>query len=170
MELKNKPELAAQVAALKDKDAGLLIEVVSIGNGEVMKSVVLAQPSAYDGVTDLNQVQDTILVNTSDNRVFLFSAKTGALTQQIFGYVVGVDPQAGLFCVKNRRDEALVYDLSGKEISHFQAGTTVRFARFEDEGRKLLLLGSDQKIRQVDLQGKTIATAPSNASPAASLR
>jgi hypothetical protein len=68
-ELKNRPELAAQVAALKDKDAGLLIEVVSIDNGEILKSVVLTRPPAYDGVNGLDQVQDTILLNTSDNRV-----------------------------------------------------------------------------------------------------
>ncbi len=164
-ELKNRPELAAQVAALKDKDAGLLIEVVSIDKGEILKSVVLTRPLAYDGVNGLDQVRDTILLNTSDNRVLLFSTKTGAMTQQVFGYVVGVDRQAGLFCVKNRRDEALVYDLNGKEVSHFQAGTAVRLARFEDEGKKLLLLGADQKIRVIDLEQKTIATAAtSNAS------
>ncbi len=61
--------------------------------------------------------------------------------------------------MKNRRDEALVYDLNGKEVSHFQAGTTVRLARFEDEGKKLLLLGADQKIRVIDLRQNTIAAA-----------
>lgn len=158
-ELKNSPELEAQASALKDKDAGLVIEVVSIDKGEILKSVVLARPTAYNGVTDLDQEQETILVNTTDNRVLLFSAKTGALIQQVFGYVVGVDAQAGLFCVKNRNDEVLVYDLTGKEVSHRQTGTTVRLARFEDSGKKLLLLGSDQKIRVVDLQQTTAAAA-----------
>ena len=104
-------------------------------------------------------MQDTILLNTSDNRVLLFSVKTGAMTQQVFGYVVGADRGAGLFCVKNRRDEALVYDLNGKEVSHFQGDTTIRFAKFENEGRKLLLLGADQKVREVDLQQKVMAAA-----------
>lgn len=164
-ELKNRPELAAQVAALKDKEAGLLIEVVSIDKGEILKSVVLTRPPLYYAVNDINEVQDTILLNTSDNRVLLFSAKSGAMIQQVFGYVVGVDRQAGLFCVKNRRDETLVYDLNGNEVSHFQVGTTVRLARFEDGGKKLLLLGADQKIRVIDLQQKTVAsTVPSNTS------
>jgi WD40 repeat protein len=158
-ELRNKPELAPQVAALKDKDKGLLIEVVSIDTGETLKSVVVARPPAYWGVNSLDQVEDTILMDTSDNRVLLFSAKTGAMTQQVFGYVVGADRKSGLFCVKNRRDEALVYDLTGKEISHFQAGTSVRFASFEDDGKKLLLLGADQKIHLIDLQPKTIASS-----------
>jgi WD40 repeat protein len=166
-ELKNRPELASQVAALKDKDSGLLIEVVSIDKGELLKSVVLSRLSSYVGVGDLDQVQDTILLNTSDNRVLLFSATTGVMTHQVFGYVVGVDQKAGLFCVKNRGDEAFVYDLNGKEIFHFQAGTTVRYARFEDDGKKLLLLGSDQKIRVIDLDQKTIAaTEPSITTPA----
>ncbi len=167
MELKGKPELTDQVAALKDKDAGLLIEVVSIDKGETLKSVVLARPPAFGGVYGLDQVQDTILVDTSDNRVLLFSAKTGAMTHQVFGYVVGVDRQAGLFCVKNRRDEALVYDLNGNEVSRFQSDTTIRFAKFKDDGKKLLLLGADQKIREMNLQQKVIAGAtPSNTSPA----
>jgi len=156
-ELKNRPELASQVAALKDKDLGLLIEIVSIDKGELLKSVVLTRPTAYDGVDSIDQVQDTILLSTSDNRVLLFSVKTGAMTQQVFGYVVGVDSKAGLFCVKNRRDEAVVYDLNGKQIAHFQPGTTVRFAKFQDDGKKLLLLGSDQKIRTMDLQ-QTLAS------------
>jgi WD40 repeat protein len=161
-ELKNKPALASQVAALKDKDAGLLIEIVSIDNGEILRSAVLTRPSAYSGVNGLDQVQDTILMTTSDNRVLLFSARTGAITHQVFGYVVGVDRQAGLFCVKNRLDEVFVYDLDGKEVSHFQAGTTVRFARFENNGKKLLLLGSDQKIREIDLHQKTVVTRASS--------
>lgn len=158
-ELKNRPELAAQVAALKDKDAALLIEVVSVDKGELLKSVVLVRPSAYDGVDDINAVQDTVLVSTSDNRVLLFSTRTGALTKQVFGYVVGVDRQTGLFCVKNRRDEALVYDLNGNEIAHFEPGTIVRFARFEDGGSKLLLLGADQKIRMMNLQPKVMTAS-----------
>ena len=153
------------MSALKDKEAGLLIEVVSIDKGEILKSVVLTRPPLYYAVNDINEVQDTILLNTSDNRVLLFSAKSGAMIQQVFGYVVGVDRQAGLFCVKNRRDETLVYDLNGNEVSHFQVGTTVRLARFEDGGKKLLLLGADQKIRVIDLQQKTVAsTVPSNTS------
>lgn len=158
-ELKNHPELAAQVTALKDKDAALLIEVVSIDKGEVLKSVVIVRPSAYDGVDDLNEVQDTILVSTSDNRVLLYSTKTSALTKQVFGYVVGIDRQTGLFCVKNRGDEALVYDLNGNEVAHILPGTAVRFARFKDNGKKLLLLGADQMIRVIDLQQKTVAAA-----------
>jgi WD40 repeat protein len=157
-ELKNRPELASQVAALKDKDAGVLVEVVSIDKGEVVKAVVLEHLDTFDS-DGVDQVQDTVLMNTEDNRVLLFSAKTGAMMQQVFGYVVGVDRQAGLFCVKNRRDEALVYDLQGKEVAHFEPGTPVRFARFEDGGRKLLLLGADQKIRVMDLQQKTTVAA-----------
>jgi WD40 repeat protein len=157
-ELKNRPELAPQVAALKDKDLGRLIEVVSADKGELLKSAVITSPSINDGSYDVNQVQDTVLLSTPDNRVLLFSAKTGALTQQVFGWVVGVDRKTGLFCVRNRRDEVLVYDLNGKEIAHFQPGTTVRFARFEEDGKKLLLLGSDQKVRIMSLQPALTAT------------
>ncbi len=157
-ELKNRPELASQLAALKDKDAGVLVEVVSVDKGEVLKAVVLEHLNPFDA-DGVDQVQDVVLMNTEDNRVLLFSAKTGAMMQQVFGYVVGIDRQAGLFCVKNRRDEALVYDLQGKEVAHFQPGTPVRFARFEDGGKKLLLLGADQKIRVMDLQQKTTVAA-----------
>ena len=120
---------------------------------------MLERPSAYNGINGLDQVQDTILLDTSDNRVLFFSAKTGALRHQIFGYVVGVDRQAGLICVKNRDDEALVYDLNANEVSHVQLGTNVRFAQFKKDRRKLLLLGADQKIREVDLDQKAIADA-----------
>ena len=157
-ELKNRPELASQVAALKNKNAGVLVEVVSIDKGEVLKAVVLDHLDTFDS-DGVDQVQDTVLMSTEDNRVLLFSAKTGAMMQQVFGYVVGVDRQAGLFCVKNRRDEALVYDLQGKEVAHFEPGVPVRFARFEDGGKKLLLLGADQRIRVMALQQKATVAA-----------
>jgi hypothetical protein len=157
-EAKNTPALAAQLAALKDKDAGLIAELISIENGSTLKSVVLVKPSASLLVDDLNIVDDTFLMTTRDNRVLLYSAKTGELKHQVFGYVVGADSKSRLFCVKNRRDEAFVYDLEGKEIAHFQPGTPVRFAKFEDNGKKLLLLGADQKVRVMTLEQQAVAS------------
>lgn len=151
LEAQRTPSVAAGVAHLHDKSKGLIIEVLSATTGEMLKSAVLEKPPVYSGVNGLDQVRDTVLMDTADNRVFMFSATDGTIFKQMFGRVVGVSAEAGLFCVRNRSDEIQIYDMSGKEINHLSSNSTVRFAKFDATGKKLMLLGADQKIRTIDL-------------------
>lgn len=152
------PAIWAGVSRLRDKSTGLIIEVLSASTGELLKSAVLQKPPVYSGASGLDQVRDTVLMDTADNRVFMFSATNGELFKQMFGAVVGVSAEAGMFCVRNRSDEIQVYDMSGNEVTHLETGSPVRFARFDASGKHLMLLGADQNVRMVDL-GKTVAVA-----------
>ncbi|MBS1814503.1 MAG: M48 family metalloprotease [Acidobacteria bacterium] len=142
--------IALGIARLHDKSRGLIIEVLDAATGNTLKSAVLEKPPVYSGVNGLDQVRDTVLMDTVDNRVFMFSATDGTTFKQMFGHVVGVSAEAGLFCIRNRSDEIQVYDMSGKEITHLATSSPVRFAKFDATGEKLMLLGDDQKLRMVD--------------------
>jgi len=152
-ELQSHPELSMQAGALKDRSNGLILELLDAGDGKLKQSVVLEKPRAYDGPAWVYMVGDAVLIETSDHRTLLYSIKTGAMLKQVFGYMVAADSESGLFCVRNRSNEALVYDLTGTERAHVNVGSTIRFARLRDHGHKLLLLGADQKLRSFDLMG-----------------
>lgn len=150
-ELKLHPELAMEASALKDKSKGLVLELLDAQDGKLRQSVVLEKPRAYDGPAWVHMIGDVVLIETDDYRTQMYSAKTGALMKQMFGYVVAADSENGLFCMKNRRNEAIVYDLSGTEKTHVSVNANIRFARLRDKGKKLLVLGADQKLRSFDL-------------------
>ncbi|MGO4212795.1 hypothetical protein AB4043_18470 [Terriglobus sp. YAF25] len=150
-ELQAHPELSMQAAALKERSNGLILELLNADDGKLKQSVVLERPRAYDGPAWVYMVGDAVLIETSDHRTLIYSVKTGAMVKQVFGYMVAADSESGLFCIRNRSNEALVYDLTGIEKAHVNVGSTIRFARLRDNGHKLLLLGADQKLRSFDL-------------------
>lgn len=114
--------------------------------------MVVELSKAYAGTNGLNRVGDLLYASTEDNRTQVYSLKDGRLLRQVYGAIVGEDAVTGRICVRNREDEAVVYDASGKEMAHVEMGTPLRFAAFVDSGAKVVLLGADQVARLVPIR------------------
>jgi hypothetical protein len=157
--LKQNPTLAAEAAGVKDKDNGRLIDVVDRTTGKSDAQMVLELPPNFNGTGGLNRAGDLLYMTSSDNRTVVYSLATGKQLRQIFGRVVAIDPESQRVCTVNRRDEAAVYDSSGKDLAHFRSGNTLRHASFREHGTKLILLTADQTVRTVGVaNGDTTAT------------
>jgi outer membrane protein assembly factor BamB len=139
--------LADQATAIKDRDAGRLIQVLDNRTGNVLHELILAVPGEYEGVGGINIVGDLLYLTSADNRTMVYTLSTGTQLRQIFGYVVAADPASGHICTVNRRDEALVYDAKGQQLADFYMGSPLRFATFQHDGTHLVLLTADQKVR-----------------------
>jgi hypothetical protein len=153
--LKESPELAAQAANIKDKGTGRLIQVLDNTNGKVLEELVLTVPVTYAGVTGVNVAGDNLYLTSGDNRTMVYSVKTRAQLRQIFGYVIAMDAASNRICTVNRRDEAIVYDAAGHQMASYHTGAPLRFAHFERDGSRLLLLTADQKVRVVEIEAGT---------------
>ncbi|HZQ43340.1 MAG TPA: M48 family metalloprotease [Acidobacteriaceae bacterium] len=151
-QVKSDPTLSAEAAIVKKKDDGRLIEVVDAATGKTTASVVVELSKAYAGTYGLNRVGDLLYATTQDDRTQVYSLKDGRLVRQVYGTMMGEDVATGRICLRNREDEAMVYDASGKELAHVQMGTPVRFAAFVDSGAKVALLGADQVVRMVPIR------------------
>jgi hypothetical protein len=149
--LKSTPALADRASAIKNKDAGRLIQVLDNANGNVLHELVLEVPLTYEGVRGINVVGDNLYLSSDDNRTMAYALSTGAQLRQFFGYVIALDPSSSRICMVNRRDEAVVYDPEGHQIASFHTGSPLRFAAFQNNGTRLILLTADQKVRTMDI-------------------
>ena len=157
--MKVNPALAAEAAAIKNKDGGRLVEVLDLASGKTSAEMVLELPLTFAGTNGLDVAGDTLYVQGSDNRTMAYSLTSGKQLRQLFGFVVAVDPETGRVCTKNRRDEAVVYDAEGKELAHFRSGSPLRYASFNEGGKKLILVTADQTVRVVDAAKGDAGTA-----------
>jgi hypothetical protein len=82
----------------------------------------------------------------------VYSLNTAKQLRQIFGHVVVADGASKRICTANRRDEIVIYDTEGVELAHFTLGSPIRFARFRENGSRLILMTADQKIRTMEIQ------------------
>jgi WD40 repeat protein len=157
--LKTDGTLAAQLAAIKNKDLARLIEVVGAETGKTVAQMILELPLNYGGTSGLDRAGDLLYVTGNDNRTMVYSLQTGKQLRQIFGFVVAIDPETQRVCTVNRRDEAVVYDADGKELAHFHSGSPLRFASFRAKATQLVLLTADQSVRTVDVANGDAGTA-----------
>jgi hypothetical protein len=145
--LRINPVLKEQADAVKQKQAGRLIEVVNADDGTARAQVVVEVPLTYEGVGGFNRAGDLLYLSTGDNRTIVYSLKTGGQLRQFFGSVVAADTGSEEICSINRRDETIVFDKSGAELLHLSLGSPLRFAELRDHGRQLLVLTADQRIQ-----------------------
>jgi hypothetical protein len=151
--LKANANLLSEANALKDKNLGRLIEVVDETTGKTEAEMVLSLPLNYSGTDGLNRAGDLLYVSGEDNRTMVYAMSTGKQLRQIFGEVVAVDPETGRICAGNRKDEAVVYDAEGKELTHYHLGDRIRFVHFRDHGKELVVLTADQTVWTLKLDG-----------------
>lgn len=153
--IKANPALATQAAAVKNRDATGIIQLIDDTNGNILHELVLEVPFNYDGLDGINIVGDSLYLTSADNRTMVYAVATGTQTRQLFGYVVAVDSASGRICTINRRDEAVIYDAQGQQLADFHMGTAIRFAIFQPTGQHpgsgLMLLTADQKVRTMEI-------------------
>jgi Zn-dependent protease with chaperone function/WD40 repeat protein len=146
--LRSNPTLKDQADVVKQRAAGRLIEVVNAEDGAVRAQVVVEVPPTYEGVGGFTRVGDLLYLSTGDNRIIVYSLKTGIQLRQLYGTVVAADSASQTICTTNRRDETTVSDQSGAELLHLALGSPLRFAELRDHGTQLIVLTADQRVRR----------------------
>jgi hypothetical protein len=153
--LKSDPSLAAEAAAIKNKDAGRLIQVFDDATSNILREFVLEVPLTYEDLSGISIVGDLLYLTSEDNRTMVYALSTRAQLRQMFGFLIAADPASGRICLVNRRDEALVYDAQGKQLADFYMGSPLRFAAFQPNtptpGSHIILLTADQKVRTMEV-------------------
>jgi WD40 repeat protein len=161
--LRTDAALKEEANAVKDKNAGRLIEVVNSEDGSTRAQVVVEVPLSFEGTNGFNRVGDLLYLNAGDNRVIVYSMKTGAQLRQAFGNVVSIDRESETVCIVNRRDEAIVVDKNGVELAHLKLGAPMRFARLREHGTELDVLTAEQTLRRFQVGGAGTAVASAGA-------
>jgi WD40 repeat protein len=155
--IKASPTLAGELAQVKDRSAGRLIQVVDGKTGADAGSLVVELPPNYAGIDGINRAGDLLYVQGVDDRTAVYSMESGKKLRQLFGYVIALDPDTGRVFTANRVGEAVVYDKEGKELARYQMGDPIRFAVFRDGAKQVLVLTADERVRTMAVAAATAA-------------
>ena len=152
-ELKNLPALAPQVAALKDKKKGLLLEVVDKHTGQPIHQLVVPDRDLSKGWADTRRgraMGDYVLVRGELDNTVIYRVSDGARIGEVFGSPMAQNSELHLFCVRNRENELVIYDAAtAKEQRHYNFDSPVRLVAFRPSEHSVLVLTADQKVHRL---------------------
>lgn len=162
-EIKAEPKLAAQLSAMKEKEGDYLVEVLNAKDGSRKGSLLIETGKGSFRLKHVYAVGDRVVVTDNLNRVLVYSLSTGEQKGRAFGNYAAVSDELSLMCVENERGKIAVYDLSTMEkrdeliFSH-----PVSMLRFSGDGKRLLVLTSNQTVYVMDAASLASPRAASN--------
>lgn len=162
-EIKADPKLAAQLSAMKEREGDYLVEVLDAKDGSRKGSLLIETGKGSFRLKHVYAVGDRVVVTDNLNRVLVYSLSTGEQKGRAFGNYAAVSDELSLMCVENERGKIAVYDLSTMEkrdeliFSH-----PVSMLRFSGDGKRLLVLTSNQTVYVMDAAALASPRAASN--------
>jgi hypothetical protein len=155
-EIKAFPGLAPQIAALKDKKKGLLVEIVDKRTGQNLHQLVVPERDLSRGWHDTRRsliMGDFVLVRGENDNTVIYRAGDATRIGEVFGSPIAQDGELHLFCVRNRDNELVIYDAAtAKEQRHYNFDSAVRFAAFSAAAKGIIALTADQKVHTLPFE------------------
>lgn len=161
--IKADPKLAAQLAAMKEKEGDYLVEILDAKDGARKGSLLIETGKGSFRLKHIYASGDRVVVTDNLNRVLVYSLATGEQKGRAFGNYAAVSDALSLMCVENERGKIAVYDLSTMERrDELVFSNPVSMLRFSEDGRRLLVLTSNQAVYVLDAAALAGARAASN--------
>jgi len=150
-EIKADPKLAAQLAAMKEKEGDYLVEILDAKDGSRKGSLLIETGKGSFRLKNVYAAGERVVVTDNLNRVLVYSLATGEQKGRAFGNYPVVSDSLSLMCVENERCKIAVYDLSTMEKrDELVFSNPVSMLRFSGDGRRLLVLTSNQTVYVLD--------------------
>lgn len=151
-EIKNDPALSQKLSNLKDKADDYLVKVLDIRDGTERGKIVIETSKGSFRLEQVYAAGDLVLVADSENRILLYSLKTGEQKGRVFGDYGTVSPDGKLLCVTNESGKLNIYDLTTMQsIEQFVFTSSITLAEFSEDGKKLIVLTSNQTAHVFDI-------------------
>ena len=151
-EIKNDPALSQKLTNLKEKSADYLVKVLDMRDGTERGKLVIETGKGSFRLEQVYAAGDLVLVADSENRILLYSLKTGEQKGRVFGDYGTVSPNGKLLCVTNESGKLNIYDLASlQSIEQFVFTSSITLAEFSEDGKKLIVLTSNQTAHVFDI-------------------
>jgi hypothetical protein len=143
--------LRAQVSADKLKGGDAYIEVLDLQTGTLVGRLLVNTGRDASRILRVMTSGDTVTIVDRHNQVFVHSLKTGARRGRAFGSLAAPSDAADLVCVQNDPTEVDCYDAQSMEHkAEIRLSANVRVLQFSEDGRRLLVVTSDQVAKVFD--------------------
>ncbi len=161
-EIKADPKLSQKLAVMKEKEGDYFIQLVDVRNGNPLGRLLVETGKGSFRLSNVFAAGDWVIIADTQNRVLVYSLKTGELKGRVFGGYATVSAASGLLCVENESGRLTVYSLETMEKrDEFTFPTRVSLIRFSPDGKRLFVLASNQVAYTLDVS--SASSAPSAA-------
>lgn len=150
-EIKKDETLRQTASAMGSKDGDYLAQVFEAETGNPVGQTLIETGKGSFRVREASAAGDWLTFTDTANRVLVYSLKTGELRQRFFGNNVTVNAKNNIAAIGNLSGQILIYDLnSGEKLDEMTFKTPIAFAQFSSDGRKLLVLTTEQEAFLID--------------------
>lgn len=158
-EIKSDARLSQQLTAMKEKEGDYFLKILDANNGNELGKLLIETGKGSFRLANVFVAGDWVVIADTQNRVLVYSLKSGELKGRVFGGAATISPTTNLLCVENESGKLAVYDLNTMEKrDQFVFSSPVSLAHFSPDGQRLFVLTSSQTAYMLD------TSRPANAS------
>lgn len=151
-EIKADAKLSQQLTTMKEKEGDYYLQILDVRSGNKLGQLLIETGKGSFRLSNVFAAGDWVVVADTQNRVQVYSLKTGELKGRVFGGFATVAPNSGLLCVENESGQLAIYDLATLEKrDQFVFSSPVSLLRFSGDGRRLFVLTSNQMAYTLDV-------------------
>lgn len=155
-EIKNDVELNKKVSQMKEKEGDYLLQIVNARSGKALGQLLIETGKGSFRISDVLAFEDWVVISDTQNRVLVYSLRTGEEKGKVFGRRAAINPTSNLLCVENESGNLTIYDLTSlAKRDEFTFPHAVALTRFSADGRKLLVVTADQTAYILDVSSKS---------------
>jgi WD40 repeat protein len=150
--IKANPTLTQQLRILKEKEGDYYLKVLDVKSGKPQGELLIETGKGSFRISDAYTAGDWVVTSDTENRTLVYSLSSGQQKAKVFGRLAAVSAVSNLLCVENGEGLLNMYSLTPFEQREtFTFATRVSFARFSDDGKRLLVLTADQNVYVLNL-------------------
>ena len=151
-EIASDPKLTQQLARMNEKEGDYFLKIVEAQTGNEIGNLLIETGRGSFRLSNIVGAGDSVIVTDTQNRVLVYSLKTGERTGRVFGGYATVSQVSKLLCVENERGKIAVYDLESMEKrDEFSFSSPISMLRFSRDGRRLFVLTTAQTVYVIDV-------------------
>jgi WD40 repeat protein len=151
-EAKSEPQLAKQLATMKDFKSNALLEVVDAATGAAKGKVIVDTGKSSFELQHIKAAGDWVAVGDNKHRIMVYSLSTGELKGRLSGESAILSASAGLIGVDTEQGKFVIYDLAGlQKRSEVSAPSAFSIAKFSPDGKRMLFITQDQTVYLLDV-------------------
>lgn len=145
------PDLRRRLDSIRKKEDAYYLEVVELHSGKLLGRLVVDTKEAFD-LRGIAAAGDFVALSDSQNRVLVYSLKSGEQTGKVFGRTTQLSAN-GMLSVSAESREVTLYDAATmQKRGEYVFPVNPAYLQFSKDGSRMLVLLKNQTVYVLDVK------------------